>query len=391
MKSLLVKLNKVRLLWRRNGFREGNKVVLSYLGIYLRSFWVGSGEILFISSGVGSSAYYRVHNVAEELSLQGFKTATTLSDNPRLSKMADKFKIFIFHRTNENQAIKKLIQEAKTQKKEIIFDTDDLVYDPQFLKQMDYFQKMSPIEQELYKKGIGAEILNDSYVSVATTTVNFLAEKLRQRGKKVFVVSNKLSNQEVFLAEQIKKRKKEEDGFIRLGYFSGTLSHNKDFATITPVLMEIMKRYSKVKLYLAGPLDIDKQLKKYKNRIETKPFVARNKYYKNIKEVNINLIPLELDNSFCEAKSPLKFMEAGILEIPSVAINNQTFSDAIEDGVDSFLASGKEEWINKISQLIESKSLRKKMGRKAKKKILAEYTNKNSHNSEYYDYLRSKC
>ncbi len=391
MKSLLIKLKKAYLLWQRNGFWEGTRVLFKYLITYLQSFWVGSGDVLFISSGVGSSAYYRTHNPAEELRLQGFKTATTIADNPNLPKMATKFKIFIFHRTNDNRFIQQLVKKIKEEKKEIIFDTDDLVYDPQFLKQMDYFQKMSLEEQELYQKGIGATILNDSYVHVVTTTVSFLAEKLRQKGKQVFIVPNKLSNQEVALAEQLRKKEKKNDGYIRLGYFSGTLSHNRDFATITPALIEIMKRYPKVKLYLAGPLDIDSQLEKYQNRIEVKPFVTRSKYYANIREVDINLIPLEMDNPFCESKSPLKFIETGILEIPSVAVKNQTFSEVIEDGIDGFLAGDEKEWATKISQLIENKSLRKDMGERAKEKVLAQYTNKNSKNSAYYDYLRSKC
>ncbi len=391
MKSFLIKLKKAYLLWQRNGVWEGTKVLFKYLITYLRSFWVGSGDVLFISSGVGNSAYYRTHNPAEELRLQGFKTAITIADNPNLSKMATKFKIFIFHRTNDNQFIQRLVKKIKEEKKEIIFDTDDLVYDPQFLKQMDYFQKMSLEEQKLYQKGIGATILNDPYVHVATTTVSFLAEKLRQKGKQVFIVPNKLSNQEVTLAEQLRKKEKKNDGYIRLGYFSGTLSHNRDFATITPALIEIMKRYPKVKLYLAGPLDIDNQLEKYQNRIEVKPFVTRSKYYANIREIDINLIPLEMDNPFCESKSPLKFIETGILEIPSVATKNQTFSEVIKDGVNGFLAGDEKEWVTKISQLIENKSLRKDMGKRAKEKVLAQYTNKNSKNSAYYDYLRSKC
>jgi len=33
-------------------------------------------------------------------------------------------------------------------------------------------------------------------------------------------------------------------------------------------------------------------------------------------------------------------------------------------------------------------NLRREMGQKARGKALAEYTNKNSHNEEYYNYLR---
>ncbi|MDZ4385017.1 MAG: hypothetical protein U0944_01210, partial [Candidatus Moranbacteria bacterium] len=153
MKSLLVKFGKAWLIWRRNGLWGGTKIVAGYLSTFVKAFFVGSGDVLFISSGVGDSAFYRAYNPAEELKIHGFRTATTISDNPNLPKLVDKFEIFVFHRVIQNKNIGKMIQKIKEQGKEIIFDTDDLVYDPQYLKHMDYFQKMSAAEQELYRNG----------------------------------------------------------------------------------------------------------------------------------------------------------------------------------------------------------------------------------------------
>ncbi|MDQ1284475.1 MAG: hypothetical protein QG620_823 [Patescibacteria group bacterium] len=375
---------------RKNGLKEGGKIVAGYLKIYLKAFFVGSGDVLFISSGVGDSAHYRAYNPAEELRLHGFKTATTIADNPNLSKLADKFKVFVFHRTVYNKNIEKLIEKAKAQKKEIIFDTDDLVYDPQYLVYMDYFQKMSRAEQEQYKNGIGAEIVNDSYVKVCTTTVAYLADKLREKGKKVIIVPNKISNHELELADKILGKEKTGDGYIRIGYYSGTLSHNKDFATIIPALIVILKKYKNARLLLAGPLDFDNKLDEFKDRIEILPRVSRDEYYENVYKCDINLAPLEIGNPFCEAKSEIKFSGAGVFEIPTVAVRNRTYFEAIDDGVDGFLAESAEEWVEKIGRLIEDENLRNSMGEKAREKTLKDYTNKNSHNREYYDYISEK-
>lgn len=374
----------------RTGFWGGLKVLSGYFKTYLRSFFVGSGDVLFITSGVGDSAHYRAYNPVEELRLHGFKAAVTISDNPNLPKLADKFKVFIFHRTFCNEKVKKLIRKIKEQKKEIIFDTDDLVYDPKYLVQMDYFRKMSKVEQALYKNGIGAEIINDPYVKTCTAAVSYLAEELRKIGKETIIVPNKISIQEMELADEILKKEKKDDGFVRIGYFSGTLSHNKDFATITDALVQIMERYPRVKLYLAGPLDIESKLEKYKNRIETMPFVSRDKYYKNIYEADINLAPLEIGNQFCESKSEIKFIEAGILKIPTVAVRNRTYIEAIADGEDGFLADNPNEWVQKIGRLVENKKLRRDMGEKARIKVLEKYSVKNSRNGKYYEYIKNK-
>ncbi len=73
-----------------------------------------------------------------------------------------------------------------------------------------------------------------------------------------------------------------------------------------------------------------------------------------------------------------------------MAAATQTFREAIADGVDGFLASNTEDWVEKLEKLITDKKLRKEMGKKAREKALQKYTVKNSSNEEYYNYLRSR-
>lgn len=404
MDLFLIKLGKAWNVLKRDGFWNGAKRITdAFFKMFRR---VGSGDILFVTNGVGDSARYRCHHVAEELELHGFKCSITVQDNPFLASYADKFKIFIFHRTLFTDKVSKLIEKIKKQNKEIIFEADDLVYDPKYLEHMDFFQKMNGFEKKLYENGLGGEILRDPYVKVCTTTTSFLADKLREENKKVFIVPNKLSNKDLKIADVIlseQKRVEEsnsskirsldharDDSALKIGYFSGTNSHDKDFATITDALTEVMQRYPQVKLVLAGPLEIEDKLSKFSARIERLVFAPREKHFENKAGVDIVLSPLEMGNSFCESKSELKFSESGVLKVPTVAVANQTFREAISDGVDGFLAGTTEVWVEKLSKLIESPELRKAMGEKARKKALQKYSNKNSNNEEYYNYLRSK-
>lgn len=375
---------------QKNGLQNGGKIVLGYLGNYGRSFFVGSGDILLITGGIGDKAHYRAFGVAEELKIHGFQTAVTVADNFRLIKYADKFQIFVFHKVSYSERIKLLIDKIKAQNKEIIFDTDDLDFDPQYLKDMDYFQNITETEKGEYEKGIGMEILKNSYVKTCTTTVDYLADKLREYDKQVFVVANKISNTELKLTDEIIKKEKKSDGYVRIGYYSGTPSHDKDFATVTPALVDILEKYEKVKIILAGLLNITDEMKKYSDRMEKLPRVPRKEYYSNIYKCDINIVPLEMGNPFCESRSELKFMEAGILGIPTVAVLNHTYSETISDGVDGFLAGNTSEWIDKISRLIEDENFRKSIGQKAREKVLRDYTNKNSHSEEYYNYLKDR-
>lgn len=390
MKLLVVKIGKAFCTIKRDGLlRGGKRVMTAFFALFGK---VGKGDILIVTGGVGDSALYRAHHVAEELRLQGFKVSVTVQDNPFLVSYSSKFSVFIFHRTLLTKSIAELIKQVKKQQKELIFETDDLVYDPKFLKFMDYYQKMNSLERKLYENGVGGEIIRDDYVKICTTTTTFLANKLEKEGKKVFIVKNKLSKEDVGWAQDIlKKNKSRKSEEIVIGYFSGTISHNKDFATITQALIGILKKYPQVKLLLAGPLDLENSLvKEFGSRIMSTPYVPRMKHFENIAKVDINISPLEKDNPFCEGKSELKFFEAGILKVPTVATATQTFCEAIEDGVDGFVASDTNEWMNKLEELILDEKKRQEMGQKAFEKTLAEYCTENAENEEYYQYLKNR-
>jgi glycosyltransferase involved in cell wall biosynthesis len=391
MKLLLIKIGKAWHTLRREGlFHGGKRVFVAASALFRR---VQPGDILFISGGVGDSARYRCEHVAEELSLQGYRTSVTVQDNPFLLSYTEQFSVFVFHRVLYTGQAKSLFIQLKKLQKEIIFETDDLVYDPQYLVHMDYFQHMNTLEKKLYEHGVGGEMLADPYVQVATTTTSFLAEKLRARGKQVFVVPNKLSGEDMkkvdtTLENQSKKDTQSEK--VVVSYFSGTASHNKDFATITEPLLFILERYPHTELALYGPLDLDERFSLFGTRVKKLPFAGREKHFENISQTDINVAPLEIDNPFCESKSELKFFEAGAFGVPTIATATQTFREAIENGVDGFVAATPAEWKDCLEQLVKSATLRKTMGEQARKKVLSQYVTTNTKNSLYYQYLSRK-
>ncbi len=387
MKLLLIKIGRAWHTLRREGlFRGGRRIIVAARSLFRR---VQPGDILFVSGLVGDSARYRCKHVAEEFALKGYKTSVTVQDNPFLLSYAEQFSVFVFHRVLYTGQAKALFIKLKELNKEIIFETDDLVYDPKFLVHMDSFQQMNALERKLYEHGVGGEILADPAVKVATTTTSFLAEKLRARGKQVFIIPNKLSQHDVELANRARQAElPRNDACVRVGYLSGTLSHNKDFATLTEALMQLLKRYPDMRLVLTGPIDTDPAFAAYEAQIERVPLIPREKFFSHIATLDINLAPLELNNPFCESKSELKFFEAGIVGVPTVAVANQTFREAIEDGVDGYVANGTEDWIEKIGYLMSDKQARVNMGEKARQTALARYTTGTNWNEAYGDYIK---
>lgn len=390
MKLILIKAGKAFATIKREGiFHGGKRVGKAFKELFHR---VKPTDVLFLSSGIsGDSARYRIFHLIEELRNQGISASATSQDNPFLLRYPKKFKIFIFQRVLFTPTIKKMLEEIKKQNKIVIFGTDDLVFDPQYLKFMDYYQKMNAFEKKLYEKGVGGEILMDNYVQYGLVSTNFLKEKLEEYGKKVFLVKNKVCQKDLKIAEKILQEKKNlpKNKFITLAYFSGTASHNKDFETILLPLQKIMKKYPQTRLFIGGPLDLpEKFLREFFFRITRFPFAPREENFKNIAHADINLAPLEINNPFCMAKSELKFFEAGLVSTPTVATATQAFQEAIQDGQDGFLAFNQKEWKEKMEKLILNKKLRELMGEKAREKVLQKYTTNNTDNPDFIKLLK---
>lgn len=404
-----INIGKAWSMLREEGIVRGGKRVCSYAArLFSR---VPPGDVLIVTGGVGDSARYRAHHVAEELNLHGIRASVAHQDNPFLERYASRFSVFIFHRTLFTPRVEALFVAAKQLGKETLFETDDLVYDPQYIRETAYFQKMNALQRKLYEKGVGAEILTDPVVKTCTTTTSFLANKLRALGKNVFVVPNKLSKEDMEWIEEIRETWNKKHGTeneeqksrnairnsqsaidqsVFVAYFSGTASHDEDFATISDAVFRVLESRPAVKLVIAGPLILDTRFMAFRDRIVRLPFADRQEHFRNIASIDINLAPLIMGNPFCESKSELKFVEAGALAIPTVAAATGTFREAIQDGTDGFVAADTEEWRSKLLLLIDDATLRKRIGDRAEEKVMEKYTTERSSNDEYYEYLKER-
>jgi glycosyltransferase involved in cell wall biosynthesis len=391
MKVFFIKLGKAWAALKRDGLWRGGKRIAAALSVMLQR--VPPADILIVSGGVGDSARYRAKHVAEELNLHGLSAAHTYQDNPILSRIVSRYKVVVFHRVLFTKSIEVILTHLKAAGVTVLFETDDLVYDPQYLHLMDYYTNMNSLEKKLYENGVGGEILSDPYVQYATTSTPFLQQKLTERGKQVFLVRNKMSQEDVRWAEEILAQKvqtkKAANKIVRIAYLSGTPSHNKDFATITEPLCRILAEFPQVSLVLAGPLDTNDALAAYRRQIIRVPFAPRKEYFATVASVDITVAPLEIGNAFCEAKSELKFFEAGLFSVPTVASRTGTFEGAITDGTDGFVACSDEEWYEKLKTLVTDTGLRQQMGEAARVTTLTRYTTQNGSSPEYYTFLQN--
>lgn len=93
----------------------------------------------------------------------------------------------------------------------------------------------------------------------------------------------------------------------------------------------------------------------------------------DLMSLDIGVMPL-FDDLWSQGKCGFKIIQYLGVGVPAVCTPVGINRDVIEDGVNGFWAMTKDEWIEKLSFLIEDESARMKMGKEGRKKIMEQYT-----------------
>lgn len=88
---------------------------------------------------------------------------------------------------------------------------------------------------------------------------------------------------------------------------------------------------------------------------------------------DIGIMPL-LDDEYTRGKCGFKLIQYMAVGLPTVSSPVGINSRIIDDGRNGFLARSNEEWIDKLSRLIENTELRITMGQRAREKVFREYS-----------------
>ena len=314
---------------------------------------------------------YRVLNKAEQLRKHGFAVKVVNLSDFQLS-MAQNASHIIIYRSPISPELLRLCHLAKEYGKPVFFDIDDLVFDTVYTDQLSYTQGLDPVEKGNYDAGVRNYGYMLENCDGAITSTNQLQEELKKYQSKVLLNRNLASDDLIAVSSQYIKDYSQTSDIVKIGYFSGSISHNENFELIKPAIKQLIKKYSNIQLHIVGILDIPKDMKPFENQIVTHDYVDWDKLPALISEVDINLAPL-VDSIFNRAKSEIKWIEAALVKVPTVASKIGAFSDAIVDGETGLLATD-EEWFDKLEALVLSPELRQKIADAAYRAVLENCT-----------------
>ena len=305
---------------------------------------------------------YRVLNKAEQLRKNGFTVKVVNVSEFEISQARYASHIIIY-RAPWSYQLQFLCDTAKRDKKPVYFDIDDLVFDTVYTDQLSYTQGLSEKEKGNYDAGVKNYGKMLAACDGAITSTFQLKEELLKYKDKVLLNRNRASSDLIEISSHFIKDYSQQDSKVKIGYFSGSISHNENFELIKPAIQSLLETYKNVELHIVGHLDIPEDMKPYQQQIVVHDYVDWKDLPQLISRVDINLAPL-VDSVFNRAKSEIKWMEAALVKVPTVASHIGAFSDMVKDGETGLLAKDGE-WKEKLESLILSSDLRQELAENA--------------------------
>ncbi|MBV9671827.1 MAG: glycosyltransferase [Verrucomicrobia bacterium] len=209
---------------------------------------------------------------------------------------------------------------------------------------------------------------------ICTSSTEELASRIRFFNRPALVLPNGF-DLETFCtsASAVRKWKSDnaEPDVIRLGYAGGSPTHQRDFAAAASALARVLRESPRCRLVLFRDPHSSKRLvdleefpefSGIEKQVEWRDAVPLQRLPQELARFDINLAPLEFGNPYCEAKSELKFFEAALVRVPTIASSSGPFRRAIKNAETGYLAETEEQWYSALRSLIDSPELRRRLG-----------------------------
>jgi glycosyltransferase involved in cell wall biosynthesis/SAM-dependent methyltransferase len=344
-------------------------------------------SVLFISGEPDTPGnIYRVVRQVEAANAAGARASwMRLDEVPARCDEIAVADIVVMWRTAWDERVEAAVDGARRGGARLVFDVDDLMVNPEIARFdiIDGIRTNSLTEQQVSEhfKRLHTTMLAADYCTAPTEE---LAGNIRQFFRPAMVLPNGFDRMTYKVSRNVVRRRRSQksDGLVRIGYAGGSRTHQRDFALAAQAVARVLRERPHCRLVLfrsadgsLPTLDIEEfsAFQEIENQIEWQNFVPLPELPKKIGHFDVNLAPLEVGNAFCEAKSELKFFEAALVDVPTIASPTGPYRRAIRNGVTGFLPGNSEEWYSVLVRLVDDQELRYRVARAAHRAVLWRY------------------
>jgi glycosyltransferase involved in cell wall biosynthesis len=328
----------------------------------LRTLARGQRRVAYFYELPDNSTFrYRVYNMAQVLNEGDGDVSAAyffLADLNRLDEIADLADLLVICRTRYDHRVNHLVAAFRNRGKKVLYDTDDLVFNLDYVHLLIKTLDIDVSDQALwnhwfsYLGRLGATL---KLCDGAITTNDYLAAQIQQfAGMPVAIVPNFMNREQLELSDRVFEAKQglrpDSNEYIHFGYFSGSPSHNRDFALVAPALEAALEADPRLAVVVVGYIEAGPGLKRFGNRVTRFPFTDYVNLQRLIGSVEYNLMPLQ-HNVFTYSKSELKYFEAAVVGTQSIASPTYTYERAIRHGDNGYLSQA-HEWLSVIQHAL---------------------------------------
>jgi glycosyltransferase involved in cell wall biosynthesis len=311
-------------------------------------------KVLFLLQGHEQpSSRYRVLQYLPYLKQQGVKATVAvyphgIRDHRNIyQKMGDYDVVFIQRKRPHPLFLYFLLRRAK----KLVYDFDDAV----MYRSANASSPYSATRERRFALTVKAA----DHVIAGNT---FLGEQARLYTNHVTVILTAIDLKKYTPKSYAKKKKKITIGWIGSSSTLPYLEHIKG------VFEELGKRYNHIELKVICDSFFDgEKIPVIKKVWSEKEEIA------DLKSLDIGVMPLT-DDLWSRGKCGLKILQYCGVGIPVVCTPVGVNRDIVQDGINGFWAMTDEEWVEKLSLLIENPALRQEMGLRGREVVRESYS-----------------
>lgn len=238
-------------------------------------------------------------------------------------------------------------------KAKVIFDFDDAIW-------VEDTSEANKSLSWLKRPSKTADIIKVADMVIAGN--DYLADYARQFNNAVEIIPTVVDTK-IYVPHKQRQR----EG-ICIGW-SGSKTTLKHFSMAVPILKTLEEKYGSQiffkqigdRNFTAPGLSIESSDWKFESEID------------ELNSIDIGLMPLP-DDEWSKGKCGFKAIQLMALEIPCVISPVGVNKKIVQHGENGFLATGPEDWIKYLSDLIESSLLRERIGASARKTVAEKYS-----------------
>ena len=243
--------------------------------------------------------------------------------------------------------------------------------------------------------------IEDNILIKKINQINTLSSRFKHKSKYIYLIKNadKIITSAPALSEICNKINNKQNSFyippsidfkrykVKNNYkikklltigWTGTFSSRQYLEKMLPIFKKLSK-ITNFKIIIISDFDIS-----FKNLNNKSIKWTKENEIKDLQEIDIGIYPLPRDDEWVLGKSGLKSIQYMALGIPTVATNVGNVKKIIKHKYNGFLVNNQKEWIESLVKLLKSENLRKKIGTRARKTIIQNY----SMNKIYKEYKK---